>query len=403
MRKIFSYFRYLKYTAGKFALGTIAGVIYGIFSGLGVPLLVEWVLPIIFGNYEKLLKLPGVVIIFIESKLGPIEFWTTNDQHKFLVICVLSMAGIFFCRSLTNYVNVYFISQSKLIVLKHLRIAVYQKIQSLPFSFFRKRHSGDLVVRILSDTGQLSETLLGTINDLVKQPITLISAISFLVYRAIQETAVSFVLISFATTPLLIILISRLGKRLLNKSRNAKVFEGKITNRVSENLRATIEVRSFNLQAYELEKFKSLTDSYVRESTKAVKYGEVASPLVEFVSVCGFAVSIYLGVQKGLTLESFLALGMALYISYEPLKKLAKVYQVFRIGQASLERMEEILDEPDTLLDPEDPVSFPKEILGMSIQNVSFHYRKEQPILKQVSCEIKKNQVIAFIREEWVG
>ncbi len=88
---------------------------------------------------------------------------------------------------------------------------------------------------------------------------------------------------------------------------------------------------------------------------KVVKYKQLISPSIEIVAATGFAAALYFGVQAGMTLSGFMTLGMALYMSYEPMKKLGSIHAVFQQGGASVDRIEHILHAEDTIPNPPHP------------------------------------------------
>src|SRR6185369_17522978 len=103
-------------------------------------------------------------------------------------------------------------------------------------------------------------------------------------------------------------------------------------------------------------------------------YQSIGTPAIEFVSACGFVVALYLGKKAGITEATFIALGGALYMCYEPMKKLSGFQGFFKTGGAALERLEEVLDAVDTVPAPTNPKPFPSGSTALEFHGVSFHY-----------------------------
>jgi subfamily B ATP-binding cassette protein MsbA len=101
-------------------------------------------------------------------------------------------------------------------------------------------------------------------------------------------------------------------------------------------------------------------------------------------------------------LEGFMTLGMALFMAYEPIKKLGMIHSLFRQGGAAIERIEFILHEPDTLPDPAvpKPVSAPQR--AIRFDNLTFAYDQE-PVLREVNVEISIGQVVALVGPSGAG
>jgi subfamily B ATP-binding cassette protein MsbA len=145
-----------------------------------------------------------------------------------------------------------------------------------------------------------------------------------------------------------------------------------------------------------VQKFRNRIQEVIRYSMKVVKYKTLISPSVEFISVIGLTVAIYLGAQQGMKLSSFMAIAMALYLCYEPVKKLGAIQANLRQADASLERLEEISFAVDHLDDPrcpETPEIFKSRIV---FKDVSFGYGDEL-ILRGINLTIEPGQCVALI------
>jgi subfamily B ATP-binding cassette protein MsbA len=120
------------------------------------------------------------------------------------------------------------------------------------------------------------------------------------------------------------------------------------------------------------------------------------------VAATGFAAALFFGVRNGMTLEGFMTLGMALYMSYEPIKKLGVIHSLFRQGDAAIERLEFILGEADGLADPAEPQPFNAPRQGIRFENVSFAYEDEL-VLQNVDLEIPSGTVVALVGPSGAG
>ena len=125
---------------------------------------------------------------------------------------------VFFIRGVSGYFNSYFINYCGIRVLEKIRFKVFGKLQRLPISFFHRNQEGDLLSRMISDTAQLQSAILQVSNDLIKQPITFIGAITALIVMAVQREGMAFVLLCLVVIPICIFPIRRIGELLLNKA-----------------------------------------------------------------------------------------------------------------------------------------------------------------------------------------
>ena len=224
-----------------------------------------------------------------------------------------------------------------------------------------------------------------------------------LVYLTAQNPELAYVLCSLAVIPICVLPVRHFGRKIHNRSLEMQKRSGDLAARVTENLAATREVRAFNLQKIEKSKFKELVKLFFKFRIKVVKYHNLISPSIELISVAGIAISIYYASKKGLTLEDLTPVIMALYLSYEPLKKLGGIHARIKQGTAALDRIEEILDSPVQIQDPIKPQSFENIKGKVEFQNVGFSYDSKYPALNKIDVTVNAGQIVALVGPSGAG
>ncbi|MEX2043817.1 MAG: ABC transporter transmembrane domain-containing protein, partial [Opitutus sp.] len=141
MRRFRPYFSYLRDVRGAIAMAIACGILYGVASGAGLPLLLKYVFPRIFS-----------------SNGDPVPL-----LHVALVAAYIPL--IFSFRALSGYLNGYFTQFAGVRVLEALRTDYFRKLQRLPLSFLQGKQTGDLMSRGLADTQQLQFSLTLLAND----------------------------------------------------------------------------------------------------------------------------------------------------------------------------------------------------------------------------------------------
>ena len=376
LKRFGPYFSYLKPVRKQFALGLGFGVISAAASGAGLPFIIKYLVPLVTSDDKP----EGMALILLLSTI-PIAF---------------------ILRALGGFLNAYFMAYAGMHVLERLRCMVFEKIQYLPIAFFHKNNVGDLMSRVMGDTGQLQTALVKVVNSLVKEPVTLISAISFLIYLTITESESAFMLIALATVPACVLPIRVIGSRILKKAKLAQKQAGELNNVLNENLSAVREVRAYNLETREIDRFTSACRKLFKLALKTVKYDKALSPLIEIVSAFAISFSLYVAVQKNIQPEIIASILTALYMCYEPIKKLGGVSNTIRKAQASLDRLEYVLHTEDTVPEPENPK--PLNFVGGEIcfNNVTFSYENEVA-LNNINATILPGEAIALVGPSGAG
>ena len=379
MRRFRPYFSYLRPQRGLLILAIVCGVVAGIASGAGLPLMVKKVFPVIFAKNAV-----------------PLTSWE-------LAMVVLWIPIVFVIRGAAGYLNSYFIQLVGTRVLEAVRLDFFRKLQVLPLSFFQKNSTGDLLSRGLADANQLQFTLTNVANELIKSPVTLLSAVIVIANLAYHENGVPLVLVSLAVVPLSVLPIRYVGKKLIKRAGKIQAELGAVTNIFSENLSATREVRAFGLESREVARFTAVSQILIRAQMKFTKYEKALTPLIEIVSAVGISITLLYAYQIHLDQDTFTTLIMAIYASYEPIKKLGGLNNDMKRGLGSLDRLEAVLHAPETITDAPNAIAYPRAIGELTFETVSFAYMSDEPVLQNVTVRIPAGTVCALVGPSGAG
>jgi len=382
------YFLYLKPYWLPFIGALFFGVIYGVSSGFGLPFMTDQIFPKIFPSKEN---------------SSPLSSW-----EIFLYISWFPV--VFLIRGVSSFFNSYLINFCGMKVLERIRIEVFAKIQRLPLSFFQQHKSGDLFSRVTSDTSQLQTAVLSVSNDLVRQPITFIGAITALTVMAFQREGMSFVLLCLVAIPICIFPIRRVGSLLMARALSLQERTGGLSSVLSENLSGPLEIRSLNLQSREIGRFRKHSEAFFDARMKVVKYSHILTPLIEIITATGISVAIFQAARTSIHLDAVVPVIIALYMSYEPVKKLGSIHNTIKQGLASLRRLQDVLQAEERITDCALPTPIQKVDGEIEFRNVSFLYsankdedKTENMVLKNLNLTIKAGEVVALVGPSGAG
>jgi subfamily B ATP-binding cassette protein MsbA len=316
---------------------------------------------------------------------------------------------VFLIRGVSGYFNTYFINYCGIRVLEQIRFQVFAKLQRLPIAFFHRNQEGDLLSRVISDTSALQAAVLQVSNDLIKQPITFIGAIAALIVMAVQRDGMAFVLLCLAVIPICIFPIRKIGELLMNKALNMQEKAGDLTSVLSENLSAYKEVRAYNLEDREINRFSDISEKFVTARMKVIKYSHMLTPIIEIITAIGITAAIFQASLKSIQLDAVVPVIVALYMSYEPVKKLGAIHNSIKQALASLSRIEGVIDEDETISNSENVVELKKIKGDLEFKEISFSYsnseskENEIPALVDISLKIKAGEVVALVGPSGAG
>ena len=383
MKRILKFLPMLKPVWLPFLGALFCGIVYGLSSGFGLPYVIDRVFPKIFPH---------------DGVSQDIETWQ-------LVLYVSWLPAAFLVRGVSGYFNSYLINFCGVRVLERLRMKVFRKLQRLPIAFFRRNQSGDLLSRVMADAEQLQQAIIQISNDLIKQPVTFIGAIAVLTIMAIEKEGLAFVLLCLAVIPICVFPIRYVGRKVLNRALRMQERAGGMTAVLNENLSASSEVRTFNMEEREIERFGKSSADFFGARMKVIKYVNLLTPAIEIITSIGVAIAIFRASRESIHLDVVVPVIVALYMSYEPVKKLGAIHNRVKQGIASLDRLNHVLNEPETIADPEEPVEMNDPRGEIIFENVSFEYEKgdEEPALSELNLTLKAGEVVALVGPSGAG
>ncbi len=371
------YAAFLKDVRLQFGIGLVAGIVAAAASGAGLPFVIKVLVPLVTAPEAP----DGWVLLGI----------------------LLSIPAVFILRAGGSFLNAYFMAYSGMYVLEQIRLRVFAHIQNLPLAFFQRNQTGDLMSRIVGDTLQLQHAIIQSVNSLIKEPATLLSAIIFLIYLSIESEQAIFMMLALASVPCCVLPIRWIGKKILAKATRAQAEAGQINNVLNENLSAAREVRAYNLEQRENQRFAEACRLFFRFQLKTVKYDKALTPLIEIVTAAVIPMAIYVAVVKDIQPEVIASILTALYMCYEPVKKLGSVSNTLRRAEASLERLEYILDTADSVPEPTDPQTLTSRRGEIHFDTASFAYEPGHPVLEAIDVNIPSGQSIALVGPSGAG
>ena len=420
IRRFIPYLKYLKGRRWALSLALACGAVSGLVYGYGLPKVINEVFPKIFTDdagqpaSAPLLRAKPSSDPHLTTALTPpsaeeqlaskerIRAGRTLSVREIIGYALL-IPLIFLIRATSGFLNNYIMSYCGIGVLEALRVELYRKLQHLPLSYFGRNRSGDLLSRLTADTQVVQQTITSSASDLVIQPITLIGAVYFLAMTALKNDGAGLFLASLAVVPLSVFPVRFIGKKLLRRAEENQRLLGDISDLASQNFSAAREVRAFGLEEKEIGIFQATTRHLFRIQLKVVKYSQVLSPSIEVIASLGIAFSLYYAYYAGLTLAVFVSILGALFVCYEPMKKLGGIHGQLTKGAASLNRIEEILHASVSIADPASPVKVARLRGEIAFSHVNFAYQTGTPVLSDVCVTIPAGTICALVGPSGAG
>ena len=391
---------YYRNVAGSVLMNVLSAVL-NIFSfSLIVPML-----NILFRLNDKVYTfIPWDADMGLTEKLVNNGYWFVSqymEQHG-AIVTLLVLSGFMVAMTLLKTAS-YFGSSAVMVplrtgIVRDLRMQIYSKILNLPLGFFSEERKGDIIARMSGDVSEVENSIAGSIDMLVKNPILIIFYIGTLL--AISWRLTLFVLI-FA--PLMMWLMGVIGRNLKRRSTEAQALWSDTMSQVEETLGGLRIIKAFLAEKKMDARFGRITDSYRRKIAHVNTRQALAHPVSEFLGTLMICVVLVFGgaliiLDKSfIDAPTFIYYMVILYSVIQPIKDLSKAAYNIPKGLASMERIDRILKAPNNITEAPDAAEIPSFEKEIAFDHVSFSYEPGREVLHDINLRIEKGRKIAIV------
>jgi subfamily B ATP-binding cassette protein MsbA len=381
-------------------------------------------LSIVFGLFSLGMLMPFMDLIFQKGELtGVIKTAATSgsagnikevvygflqeiiDTHGKVTalgwICLAIIINIFL-KNTFLYLSYYFLAPIRNAVTRKYSRLLYEKILQLPIGYFTEQRKGDILSRSSNDITELETSVIGALEGLIKEPLNILGILIFLFIISVKLTLFVFILL-----PLAGLIVGRIGRSLKKHTNKAQVKWGEILSQMEETLTGLRIIKAFNAEGRVKKQFFALVDEIFHIKNKILNKRDLASPVSETLGVVILCGVLWFGgklVLNGeiLTGSSFIAYVALFSQIINPAKALSQAaYNVTR-GNATLDRLNEILEAPLTVEETDQPIVLDSFKTSIEFSNVQFHYQ-DTSILKDINLTIEKGKSVALVGSSGAG
>lgn len=377
-----------------------------VFSLFSFALLVPF-LNLLFGTAELVTERPPFKLSS-DALLGNLNFEiskiiTESGQLSALLFICLVLVTAFFLRNVARFMSSFYMANVRVGAVKDMRNAIYKKILILPLSFYNKNKKGDILARITNDVQEVEYSIMNYLEMLVRDPITILAFLFFMLSMSPQLTLFVFLIL-----PVTGYIIGLIGRSLRKTSKVGQARMSDMLSHIEESISGLRIIKAFNAIDYSDKKFKEQNGLLSSLMIGIYRRRDLSSPMSEFLSSVVIIVVLWFGGQMVLSDSS--TISAADFITYiiifsqiiPPAKTFAQGYYHIQKGIASAERIFEILDAEEMIVEKPDAkpvIAFNEKI---EYRNVGFKYIKEN-VLTDVNLTVEKGKIIALVGESGGG
>lgn len=360
------------YVWPHFVLAVLSMVIYSATSG-AIPYLTKTIFDDVFSSKnERMLKVLPFVII-----------------------------GVFALRGLMSFAESYLMSYVNGRIVTDIRNKLYAHLLSLSLSFYHRHSTGSLMARTTSDTGLAAGALTGVVISLMRDGTSLIAlAVAAFVMDPF------FGLLAFVVFPASVLPVMKLGKKIKKFTRKGQVTIGTFTSLMQETIQGARIVKAFGMEEYERDRFQKENERLFKLGIRASRIRAIITPAMELLAAFAIGGVVWYGgysvIAGTRTQGQFIAFIAAMFLMYQPFKKLAGTSTTVQQGMVGAERVFEIWDTESDVVEKPGAGSAPRFSREIEFQNVSFGYARKL-VLRDISLKIRAGEMVALVGVSGVG
>lgn len=406
MKKLITILAYIKNYKGLVFLSSLFFLLTSVFALFSFTSVVP-LLNILFKGTE--ISLPATAPEFhLNNLLEYINYHVTafiieNGAKKALMFICIFVVTMFFMKNLMRVLAYYFLAPVRNGVMRDIRQNIENRLLLLPMNYFTEERKGNILSKVTYDANEVEWAIIGSIELLFRDPITLLIYLATMVYLSWQLTI--FVLILL---PISGLLISLIGKTLKRPAQKGTQKMGEVISIIEETLSGMKIIKAFGADRHMSAKFKETNNDHFKLMTKVFRRQNLGSPSSEFFGSVSLALLLWFGGQ--LILDKTSGFDGAYFIAYimifsqmiQPAKAISEAFFRIKKGMVSVDRINEILE---AAIEPQDGDNDPAPAFHSKIElrDITFSYNNEKKVIEHLNLIIKKGETVALVGQSGGG
>lgn len=319
-----------------------------------------------------------------------------------LGVMVAGMVGVYALLELAEFGDQYLRHSLGERFLFDLRVRIYDYLQRLSLSFFERTSTGELMSRVTNDVNALEQF---TTHGVILTTVDLLRLVGASAVLLVLDWRLALVVL--VAVPIIGYGLRRFNQYVRPIYRRVRDRMGDISTRLQDDLAGIRVIQAFGQEDVELERFRSVSESYYRERVRAILAWSSFFPAISFISSVGGV--MVLGIGAGMVVKGQLTLGTLVaflaYIAsfYDPLRRLTDVDNTFQQAIAAGERIFELLDETPDICDAPDAIALDKITGDVVFDDTHFHYGDGDEVLHDIDFHIAPGEVVALVGPSGAG
>lgn len=329
------------------------------------------------------------------------DIFVSQDSAAFTYISG-AVFMVFICRGIAAYGEAVTMTNLGQRIISDIQNRLFKHLIHTDYSFFQEHTTGRLISIFTNDINLMRGTVSNVIISLAKDSFNLFFLICLLFIRDPFLASSSLLLV-----PAVLFILYKLNKKLRRVVHKTQDEHGTLTSFLSQIFQGIRVVKSYCMEEYETKRMQSQTEAIISLITKSSRTRALSNPIIDiFAGLLVTSILIYGGLQvmKGTrTTGDFVSFITALFLVYEPLKRISNINHNLQEGIAAATRVFAMIDTP-TIIQSSGKSTNKTRLEGrIEFKNVSFNYPNGKLALSEINLQIQRGEKIAFVGRSGSG
>lgn len=338
------------------------------------------------------------LIKLVEDLATPFGEGNVLEIAKLAVI----LAVVFLIRGFFQSIQDIYMAKAALRVAYNLRKQVYAHLQKLNLSYFETAKAGDLSYRLTEDVDRVGEVVHKMFHDFIPSSLQLVAIPIYMIYLSWQLTLATLII-----APLMGVLIAWFGDRLQKYSRRSQNQISDLSAILTEVFGGIRIIQAFAAESYEIARFSKEAEGTLQAKYNTERLKAIQIPIIGFLQALSFILLLFFAAWQislnNLTVGTFFSYLSAAALLIDPVGHTTNNYNLFKEGEASVDRVFELLAIKPAVVEKSDAIPLPPVTGKVEYRHVSFAYQADKPVIKNIDLLAMPGEAIALVGASGAG
>lgn len=378
-------------------LGLMCGLIHALGSAL-LLLSVKLVFDAIFPTEgartlsDSLARVPGFLRETLEGAMTHLRL---EADSWALIAVIASVPVAMLMRGMGAFLSLYCMHWAGTATVHDVRVAIFGHLQRLSLGYFHGARTGDLLSRLINDTVAVQQAVSLGFSTLARDPATIVALVGYLIVMQPRLTTVALVVFPLVVVPIVIY-----GRKVRRSWKAAQTHTAELSDQMQENFTGARVVKAFNLETLMTDRFAETSRRITSQLRRLFRAAELPGPVIEAFGAVGVSLMLYYVVRSPAgerpSAGDFSSFVGALFLLYQPVKNVSRLWGLLEQGRAAGERLFPILATPPGIEDRPDPAPFEARDAAIEFRDVEVRY-DDKPVLCDFQLTVAPGQLVALV------